>query len=126
MDTVDNELILLSLLFYSGQWNVLHSFQILAGDKARRSPISFLFVLMTEGLGRTLKAMPATNRIKGLSLHNGVQAQTHQQFVYDTMLMGQSSVQEAKVMKKGLDRFLQASDLYINNEKSKVYLFNTP
>jgi len=77
-----------------------------------------LFVRMVEGLGRTLKAMLVGNKIRGLSLHLGVLSQTHQQFFDDIMLVGKSSVQEAQAMKKGLEKFLQASGLSITNEKS--------
>ena len=62
--------------------------------------------------------MVTANEIKDLSLQPGVQAQTHQQFVDDTMLMGQSYVQEARALKKSLDHFLQSIGLYINNGKS--------
>ena len=52
--------------------------------------------------------------------------QTHQQFVDDNMLMGPSSVHEARVIKYCLNTFLKANGLEINKEKSQTYFFNTP
>ena len=52
--------------------------------------------------------------------------QTHQQFVDDNMLVGPSSVQEARGIKDCLNTFLEASGLEINKEKSQTYFFNTP
>ena len=43
----------------------------------------------------------------------------------DTMLMGNSSVQEDKILKNSLNSFLLASGLDINKEKSQIYFFNT-
>ena len=56
----------------------------------------------------------------------GMDPQTHQQFVDDNMLMGPSSVQEARGIKDYLNTFLEASGLEINKEKSQTYFFNTP
>ena len=54
---------------------------------------------MAEGLGRALKARRQEGKLIGLNLHEGMQAQTHQQFVDDTMLMGMALVREAKAIK---------------------------
>ena len=59
-------------------------------------------------------------------IHVGVDKQTHQQFVDDIMLMGHPSVQESRAFKRGLEIFSKAFSLEINNEKSQVFLFNTP
>ena len=57
---------------------------ILQGD-----PLSpFLFIIMAEGLGRSISALTDSNSIKGLHGTNGGDRHTHQQFVDDTMLMG--------------------------------------
>eukprot|EP00253_Pinus_taeda_P011540 PITA_11540 len=51
-------------------------------------PLSpFLFILMMEGLGRSIKHAKETGQIKGLQLSDNGQALTHQQFVDDTMLI---------------------------------------
>jgi len=50
-------------------------------------PLSpFLFILMMEGLGRSIKQEKAEGKIKGLQLSENGQTLTHQQFVDDTML----------------------------------------
>jgi len=46
----------------------------------------FLFVLMMEGLGRAIKMENAEGRIQGIKLTLDRVANTHQQFVDDTML----------------------------------------
>ena len=52
-------------------------------------PLSlFLFILMAEGLGRSIATLRDNNEIKRLSVNPMVGKQTHQQFVDDTMLMG--------------------------------------
>ena len=82
-------------------------------------PLSpFLFIIMTEGLGRMLKNRRAENKIQGLSLTEGMDPQTHQQFMDGNMLMGPSLVHEARGIKDCLNIFLEASDLEINKEKS--------
>ena len=90
-------------------------------------PLSpFLFIIAAEGLGRLLKNRRVENKICGLSLTEGMDPQTHQQFVDDNMPMGPSSVHEAKGNKDCLNTFLEASGLEINKEKSQTYFFNTP
>ena len=85
----------------------------------------FLFVLLAEGLGRTLKAHQRSRALKGLDPHNNQSSQTHQQFMDDTMLMGIASVREDRDIKKSLEEFKQASGLDINKGKSQLFFFNT-
>jgi len=50
-------------------------------------PLSpFLFILMMEGLGRVIKMANAEGKIQGIKLTTDGEANTHQQFVDDTML----------------------------------------
>lgn len=86
----------------------------------------FLFILMVEGLGRALKARKVEGAIKGVRPHEGMDPQTHQQFVDDTMLMGVSSVREAREIKDTLEIYKRASGLEVNKDKSQIYYFNTP
>lgn len=86
---------------------------------------SFLFILLAEGLGRTLKARQNQGEIRGIGPHEEMMPQTHQQFVDDTMLMGVASVREAKAIKNTLDTFKQANGLEINKGKSHLFFFNT-
>ena len=56
-------------------------------------PLSpFLFILAAEGLSKLIKAQAGHGRIRGLSFHEDMDKQTHQQFVDDTMLMGHPSI----------------------------------
>lgn len=64
--------------------------------------------------------------IIGLCPHEGMHAQTHQQFVDDTMLMGMAYVHEAKAIKHMLEAFKRASGLEVNKDKSQIFYFNTP
>ena len=82
-------------------------------------PLSlFLFIIAVEGLRRLIKSRRVENKIYGLSLIEGMDPQTHQQFVDDNMLMGPSSVHESRGIKDCLNTFLEASGLEINKEKS--------
>ena len=50
-------------------------------------PLSpFLFILMMEGLGRSIKHAKIVGKVKGIQLSEDGQTLTHQQFVDDTML----------------------------------------
>ena len=51
-------------------------------------PLSpFLFIIMVEGLGRSISSLRDSNSIRGLRGTTGGDKQTHQQFVDDTILM---------------------------------------
>ena len=60
----------------------------------------------------------------GLTLHEDMEKQTHQQFVDDTMLMGHPLVQEASAFKKSLTLFAKPYRLAVNAEKSQVFFLN--
>eukprot|EP00253_Pinus_taeda_P031168 PITA_31168 len=89
-------------------------------------PLSpFLFVIMAEGLGRSISQEIQTNQLKGIkAMHQGPIV-THQQFVDDTMLMGTPTIKEAQTFNKVLSTFSDASGMEINLTKSKLFFFNT-
>lgn len=59
-------------------------------------PLSpFLFVIMAEGLGRSLSQENQKNQLKGIKATHQCPTVTHQQFVDHTMLMGSPIVKEA-------------------------------
>ena len=89
-------------------------------------PLSpFLFVILAEGLGHSIKSTILSHKLRGLSIHQAP-AVSHQQFVDDNMLFSHPSVQEARTFKSILDSFTKASGALINNVKSQIFLFNTP
>jgi hypothetical protein len=57
-------------------------------------PLSpFLFIILEEGLGRSIKAAVANRMLKGLPLHGISPLISHSQFVDDTLMMGSPIVQ---------------------------------
>eukprot|EP00253_Pinus_taeda_P015855 PITA_15855 len=61
---------------------------------------------MMEGLGRVIKMANTKGRIHGIKLTLDGAANTHQQFVDDTMLQGIPTVREARAIKHILNDFL--------------------
>jgi hypothetical protein len=80
---------------------------------------------MAEGLGRHIKNALHSHQLKGLSFHN-TPANSHQQFVDDTLLFGYPSVQEASCFKTLLNDFSEASGTNLNCSKSQIFFFHTP
>lgn len=85
----------------------------------------FLFILMMEALGRSIKQAKAVGKIKGLLLSENGQALTHQQLVDDTMLQGIPIFKEATTYKQILNAFAMAIGMEVNLSKSKIFFFNT-
>eukprot|EP00253_Pinus_taeda_P029227 PITA_29227 len=89
-------------------------------------PLSpFLFIILMEGLSRTIAKKKAEGKIQGLMPIRSLRATTHQQFVDDTMLHGTPTVKEAVAYREILDLFSQASGMEINFSKSTILFFNT-
>lgn len=117
---------MVSTPFYSILLNGSPS-KILQASRAiwKGDPLSpFLFILMAEGMSRLLQHQAASGSLHGLQLHDGMDTQTHQQFVDDTMLMGHPSIQEARAFKNCLNQFAKASGLKVNSLKSHVFFLN--
>eukprot|EP00253_Pinus_taeda_P023191 PITA_23191 len=88
-------------------------------------PLSpFLFIIMAEGLGRSINSAIRSQTLKGINLHRAPTI-SHQQFVDDNMIFGHSSVQEARTLNTLLDNFSKASGALINKVKSQIFFFNT-
>ena len=89
-------------------------------------PLSpFLFILTAKGLRKLIQDQVGRGRIRGLSLHEDMEKKTHQQFVDDTMLMGNPSVQEARDFEKNLNLFATNSAFAFNLDESQVFCLNT-
>eukprot|EP00253_Pinus_taeda_P015835 PITA_15835 len=87
--------------------------------------LPFLFVILAEGLGRSIKSAILSHSLKGLAFHH-IPAFSHQQFVDDNMLFGHPSVQEARSFKSIISNFSESSGALINKVKSEIFFFNTP
>jgi hypothetical protein len=74
-------------------------------------PLSpFLFILIMEGLSRTIKTTTSEGTIKGLQPHEDSPPTMYHQFVDDTMLHGILTFKESTAYKKILDDFTEASE----------------
>jgi hypothetical protein len=81
-------------------------------------PISpFLFILMMEGLSRSIKNVTTTREITWLKPFKNFPTSTHQQFVDDTLLHDIPIVKEAKAYKCILEYFGEAFGAEINHSK---------
>lgn len=90
-------------------------------------PISpILFIIMVECFGRYMESMVTRGIFKGLQPSSIDHTYSHQQFVDDTIIMGDSSISVAKIPKDTLCNFASASGQLINWVKSEVFFINTP
>jgi hypothetical protein len=90
-------------------------------------PLSpFLFIILAEGLSRSIHAAIGTKKLSGLPLHGISPPISHSQFVDDTLLMGSPTVWEVKSLLDILQTFSDASSLDCNKDKSEVFFLNTP
>ena len=78
----------------------------------------FFFIIIIERLCQMLNDMHRDDQIRGLNLSEELEARNHQQFVDDTMCMGQSTIQEDRGIKSEINTFLEANGLEIKREKS--------
>ena len=85
----------------------------------------FLFILMMEGLSRSIKSAIAAGEITSLKPFENFPTSTHQQFMDDTLLLSIPMVKEEKTFKMILEEFREASGAEINHSKSMIYFFNT-
>jgi hypothetical protein len=90
-------------------------------------PLSpFLFIIMAEGLSRSIHMALENKLLTGLPLHGLSPPISHSQFVDDTLLMGSPTAREANSLKEILQVFSAASGLECNKDKSQIFFFNTP
>jgi hypothetical protein len=90
-------------------------------------PLSpFLFIILAEGLSRSIHAAVENKSLTGLPLHGLTPPISHSQFVDDTLLMGSPTIREANAIQEILSSFSEASGLDCNRGKSQIFFFNTP
>jgi hypothetical protein len=85
------------------------------GPRQGDSLSPFLFIIMMEGLSRTIKDAMEEGTIKGLIMYEEFPTKNYQQFVDDTMLHEIPTVKEANAYKKILVDFEEASGIEINH-----------
>lgn len=89
-------------------------------------PISpFLFILLLEALGKSLKQKRIESSLKGLKIANSSKLETHQQFIDSTLLYGEANEKEAEIINSTLIDYTKASRQEINSAKSEIFFFNT-
>ena len=76
-------------------------------------PISpFLFILLSEALGRYLKQQKLESSLKGLKISNINNPKTHQQFANETLLYVEASIEEANVLSSSLINYVKVWPRY--------------
>lgn len=89
-------------------------------------PLSpFLFVIMVEVLGCNISKARGDGRWKGIGVARGEELVSHQQFSNDTLLLGESSPREARVMKYLLENYCLTLGQQVNWNKYEITFFNT-
>ena len=85
-----------------------------------------LFIIMVEGVQRFINSQVGQGLIHGWSWNDSLPSYSHLQFMDDTALMGLARVSEAINFGRALDIYLKALGQCINDEKSSIFIFNTP
>ena len=80
---------------------------------------------MVEGLSYLIKTQFENGELRVIKIHEGMESQTHQQFMDETMLMGHPSVQEARSFKKCPPLFAKDSGLAVKPNKSQIFFMST-
>ena len=80
---------------------------------------------MAEAFGRVVTEAYNKRRILGVTVTNNVPNIMHQKFTDDTILLGKSSVQEARSLKNIIKLYMEASGQKFNESKSEIFFINT-
>jgi hypothetical protein len=104
---INSVVILVSTISYSLLINGAPSKPLWPSRGIRQGdPLSpFMFILMMEGLGRSIKSATVAGEITGIKTFENFPTSMHQQFVDDTLLHGTPMVKEAKSYKIILEEF---------------------
>lgn len=88
------------------------------------SPI--LFIILAKCLGRFILRKSQDQSLQGPKPSLGPSTFTHQKFMDDTILGGDTSIHKARMFKGLLNTYTMGFSQAINQEKSSVYFINTP
>lgn len=93
----------------------------------QEDPISpILFVILDESLERYTNKIISKGQLKSARPLSAQKVRSHQQFADDTMLMGASTIKEAKTLKSSLNNYCHASGQLIKWMKISLFFLNTP
>ena len=117
---------LISSAFYSILFNGMPSYTFTPSRGIRQGdPLSpFLFILMSEGLGRMIKKTLLSSSLHGILIH-GAPYNVYQQFVDDNLLFGHHLVWEGHTLKSIMNIFSKALGTSINMDKFQIFFYNT-
>ncbi|GLJ44326.1 hypothetical protein SUGI_0927960 [Cryptomeria japonica] len=79
---------------------------------------------MAEVIGRSIKRKVGLGLWKGVSISDSLDPISHSQFADDTILFGEASVREAKVIQGVLEEYKKDSGQSMNRHKSTLYFIN--
>ena len=74
--------------------------------------------------GRFIGALVHKVDLVGLKSSSKNQIYSHQQFLDDSIIMGEALIKNAKIIKKALNDYGQAIGHFINWNKSSIYFIN--
>jgi len=81
---------------------------------------------MVEGINRSIIVALSSNDVSGLKPYASTPHSMHKKIVDDTLLIGLPTAKEASSFKTIMSDFSVAFDTSINQDKSKLFFFNTP
>ena len=88
-------------------------------------PISpILFIILAKCLGRFVDNMVLKGEFLDLNTSSSILVCSHQQFVDNSIVMGEASVKNARNIKKALVDYGNATGQIINWNKSMIYFMN--
>ena len=83
-----------------------------------------LYVIQASMLSFQLDLCQQNNELLGLRIARGVKDVNHAQFANDTILLGGASVVSARLFKRELEKYQDASGSLINYNKSQILTWN--
>lgn len=87
-------------------------------------PLSpFLFILLAETFNWAIRAAKLGGLWKGIRIQNVPRSISHCLFANDTLLFGQASLGEARVIKGIIQNYASFSGQRVNVDKSKIFSF---